>query len=432
MKPFHFSIRRSFDTMNVKENIRRMQVPLNFADFDIETINLSPRNETKSQAPKWAHKPKKVRNVLKEDRSCSPLSETEAMGDVHASDVQNIPGAQIEKEVTTVEPFTYSEVETKHLEKKLVRKLKEIKKKKEITIAHLDDAVRKFSSIDARRNGIGSRGGHIAREQKDPGPHNGHFPPAYDHLFLATTPMKLPKVQLYSKEPLIQPEWDHRFIEGKLLSVEKDNMIPVLDSNSSIVDDNRSRPSTTESSSRNRGSRVSLFRREISRFRESNKRRYQISASDPSMQPRSHTAPSSSGGVDFDFNLVPSPTPAAPQQHKASSVDRNYRKRLGSDPHYPNWVLRGRIPLITIASKLWETLMSEARESAFDVLSSDLLEIHQYKTPPSVVVSVMGFISILLGLDPTWETAKTMVLSNFKLLTTYIREVNEILSLKNC
>ena len=91
------------------------------------------------------------------------------------------------------------------------------------TDKHRMDSLLKKLQKDPRMTGIGSNGGHIARQNKDPGPLNGHRSISRQDSFISIADIGKemegrapPKVFLY--RDLNHPDWNHRFIEGALLS----------------------------------------------------------------------------------------------------------------------------------------------------------------------------------------------------------------------
>lgn len=384
---------------------RRMQIPHQLASFKLDPSLSTLQPVNSSPTCGW----KRIRNPSlspKGKKNSTIESEFDVIFEAAAVVVEARQQTPIETEDEELKlKITTDQRKT---QKFITSKLSDIKRRTNSNILVLDNVLKNVSSNDTRCSGIGSSGGHIAREQKAPGPHNGHFPPKREHLFLATAVAKNVKIPLLSKGQLIQPEWDRRFIEGKVLSNYSDDA-------SSCTESNIRRPSTT-----GRLSRVSNFRQEIVKFREQNKRNSRSPSFGDPLIPRATTAPSRlATSLDLNLNLVPYDIGASRYSNSSSSR----RQSLVS------LFLREKIPLDVIAHKLWNTLIGELKSSGKDVTSADLYEVHQYLSPPQYAISILGFICTLMGVEPTWAQAKNILLSDCKLLCVYLAEVIEILNL---
>ena len=206
---------------NEKIHKRRSQVsPFFPIGFKLDSLNPSKKPKNSSsllQSASWRN----INNTFPtEKRNKSPSKVIE--GDIISKAVEAYYGAKSR-------PITAEDFENESFSSKIIvdqikgdllmtRKMTMIRTNTSKNIAALNNILVRVSTSDSRETGVGSRGGHIAREVKSPGPHNGHNPPQKPHLFLATEVVLLPKPILYAKEPLIQPVWDHRFTEGKMLS----------------------------------------------------------------------------------------------------------------------------------------------------------------------------------------------------------------------
>ena len=364
---------------NEKIHKRRSQVsPFFPIGFKLDSLNPSKKPKNSSallQTSSWRNL---NNNSQTEKRNKSPSKVID--GDIISKAVEAYYGAKSK-------PITAEDFENESFSSKIIvdqikgdllmtRKMSMIRTNTSKNITALNNVLVRVSTSDSRESGVGSRGGHIAREVKSPGPHNGHNQPQKPHLFLATEVVILPKPILYAKEPLIQPIWDHRFTEGKTLSP------PLLSeghggNNESISEDSNSsgdRPHTT-----GKINKATLFRQEILKSRDL-KRRHSAS---------SESYLSKTTNSELEFNLVALPAPSIDSSENAS------QKSVKSFQEYaPGHRLkpRGKIPLIVIAQKLWNTLSFELQESGYDITKGDLAEVHQYVAPPSDAIIVMGFI----------------------------------------
>lgn len=408
-----YYIRKSSMITSDKMDKRRMRVPLQFSEFKLDPLSAQNSNSGSPNITETNWKSNRQSPSPSIEKHSLPVN-SPAVG-IALKPLES--GSDVSLPISLDEYAIKAkiEIDNKRTEKLLKRRLQDVKNNADKNIYILDNVLRKFSSKDCRVSGVGSVGGHIAREQKAPGPHNGHHPPSRDHLFLATSlaVAKLPKVRLHSREAKIQPDWDSRFIEGRVLSREV-RLSKLGSKVADVLDESESRPSTT-----GKISKVSQFRKEITNFRESNRKYAAISASNDSFLSREQTPKSRpSTSLNKQFRLVPSP-PLSPQYFDM----RTQREEKSAAPLNLPLYLREKIPLITIAQQLWDTLTVELRASGEDISTSDLSEVHQYILPPKHAVVIMGFICTLVGADPTWSSAKSVLLAECKMLRNYLTEV---------
>jgi hypothetical protein len=71
----------------------------------------------------------------------------------------------------------------------------------------------------------------------------------------------------------------------------------------------------------------------------------------------------------------------------------------------------------------WSELEQELTVVAEGVTASDLAEIASWLKPPVAAVDIIGYICILLGVNPDWATAKKLLLKNIPLLHHFILKV---------
>jgi len=328
---------------------------------------------------------------------------------------------------------------------------------------HLTGLINKVETTDSRRNGVGSSGGHIARELKARGPLNGHRPvsrgqvsPLNHHQYI------LPKIRPEPKE-LSLPEWNGRFVLERCLT-------PKVETTSGKV------------------SRSSVFREEILKFRDISSTRRLMSS----------TAPASNVDAKIRYspmnfeNRVGSPTTATTRRGSRSSYDskpksspqQNKNKSQLSSPLKKGHALIKRVStagsrrskspaagtlkrlkkskspkktdkkkvdvvyvfdqhqqkqqhqqqqqqylspfLIQMAMHVWDKLLLELRDSGIKIKYRDLIELAALREPTENVVMLMGYISVLLGLKPTWQAARASLFKELSPMQMYLKEVEPL------
>ena len=99
-----------------------------------------------------------------------------------------------------------------------------VKESSSTNIARINKVLKKAEDMECLRNGIGSRGGHIARQLGAPGPTNGHTPIKDSDRLHVSSEAKMSEEDMLSalkggrRRPFAPPEWDHNHVEGKSLS----------------------------------------------------------------------------------------------------------------------------------------------------------------------------------------------------------------------
>ena len=79
--------------------------------------------------------------------------------------------------------------------------------KRDISSPFIKEKFIKQLEDDVRKSGVGSAGGHIARELSSPGPLNGHRPISAEDRFVNPLKIKFTDIKLHSNDPLNLPEW---------------------------------------------------------------------------------------------------------------------------------------------------------------------------------------------------------------------------------
>lgn len=84
----------------------------------------------------------------------------------------------------------------------------------------IENTLQRASSLDCRANGIGSRGGHIARELKSPGPLNGNFKAKKGEFFFEHIKHfreLSSQLEMAKMSKVRNPDWRHQFINHNSL-----------------------------------------------------------------------------------------------------------------------------------------------------------------------------------------------------------------------
>ena len=223
---------------------------------------------------------------------------------------------------------------------------------------------------DVRDSGIGSDGGHIAREIKTPGPHNGHTPNVAEMLLLHTGFIaNFHSVQLYSGEEVVQPDWNHRF------GIRSNQLVPIRSKTANI---------------KTKKIKTSL-RNEIRKYKSKSINEIDISA----QQPKDFYGLKLLESDVTDNNSISNSTwiSNTSQEYEVrpmrSSIDLNkYIKEEDED----NLAI-----LNDISQQLWASLIHQLRKDGFKINYNDLVEINQYASPPSIAVDVFGYICVIVG-----------------------------------
>lgn len=302
----------------------------------------------------------------------------------------------------------------KHTKRKIDIHYIQGKKTAEENTEHLSKVLDKIT-FDARTHGVGSRGGHIARELKSPGPINGHSVVSDFDKFISPAnffPKHLPKMSFKPKK-LDRPDWDEYFAAGNALALRK------------IVDDVPGKPS-----------RTSNFRQEILKYRVGSAKKRLLSNSEPvipthqDLQQEKVEKPMN----DLDMLLAEMDDIDNKQTDKKKKGKTEITSvaigELGIDqpseaPPVQKIAVRPRQPpeLVNLAHQLWQTLIEELRASALAIDYKDILEISVFREPPEFIVVLVGYWCLLLGLKPTWHAAKSSLFLELMPLQNFLREV---------
>ena len=233
--------------------------------------------------------------------------------------------------------------------------------------------------------GVGSKGGHIARELKSPGPLNGHIPISpKDRLtfFHGYTPK--PKKKEYHLLEL--PVWNDRFTTQKTLSVDP-----------------------FQRSAKPLGHTANV-KRDIQTYLSMSKSLYSMDDSESTT------------------NHKPSVTHKITQK-TMNSYYNDPNNSLFNDNVFPDEsdeeveVQAYPSTMVRSAEKLWKRMVVELKCEAMRIHYVDLVEIAKLQAPSAVIVNIIGYLCILLGVQPTWEAAKRYLFKECVPLLKFLHEV---------
>lgn len=353
-------------------------------------------------------------------------------------------------------------------------------------LKRLSNTIKQAELVDCRGTGIGSKGGHIAREFKAAGPHNGHNPINKDDIY--KNPFASESISRYLDVSRIATSLNHP------------------DWNQSILCD--------EDAPTDKLIRKSAFKHNLEKLREESLSKKSIEARSrekhvrliynnnsmlPSLkgQPNSgHTSPAPSPTVHLDGDvdnskgeLTSSESPKTTERKRSNQVKRikpksakvSAKARLGSASHsneqfstldqnaqlaadlsksmatLPQFIkeiqeadhlyrvrpktmsaifpeastvkssynarLRPSNNITRGVEAVWNSLVAAMRERAMEILYKDLVKISDLRAAPRPVVLVVGYVAILLGISPQWIAMKRAIFKELVPLQNFLNEV---------
>lgn len=225
--------------------------------------------------------------------------------------------------------------------------------------------VEKIIENSYRLNAIGAQGGHIARALQSPGPHNGHTYVAPDDRYIniykdLLKPVKIPP----PKDLSSRPEWSFPPPSYHFSDEKEEN--------------------TDEFATVGVDSSDEVFKHDISLFRAY--QRPSTTSSLPSLvslRPITYNTPSSSS------------SPSSPTH---GEIER--------------------------AKLIWKHLLDELCAAADAIEYHDLVELASLRSPHETISWTVGYIGILLGLDPSWAASKRSLLHEIVPLQRFLHLAN--------
>ena len=83
-------------------------------------------------------------------------------------------------------------------------------------------------------------------------------------------------------------------------------------------------------------------------------------------------------------------------------------------------------PLPEEAWEEWEDMLKALHIVAVEVNGNDLMEFSCWLKPPPAAVDILGYLCILLGLNPEWGTMKRLLLRNIPALLNFVHKVFQV------
>ena len=80
--------------------------------------------------------------------------------------------------------------------------------------------------------------------------------------------------------------------------------------------------------------------------------------------------------------------------------------------------------LVRAAAGVWDGLIDNLREAANAIQYRDLVELARMREPPAVILPIVGYVSVLLGLTPSWLSARRSLFKELVPLQKFLREVD--------
>jgi len=280
------------------------------------------------------------------------------------------------------------------------------------TVGRIDQVFDITTKVNMRQHGIGSKGGHIARELGAPGPINGHrkIMPKDKLVFYHGShqpkgdPRKHVKVQL--------PEWNHRFKNLNTISVDPfKKPFPVVKLHNVKRDvqeylslsrslsllppehmDSRQPihpPADEDELESVTGFETSKFRR-TKLIDESNFHKYYNDKNNTIFNEDSVFADADQWEVEVE-EMRP----------------------------YPSALVRS-------AEKLWQRMIVDLKCAALRIEYRHMVELANCHAPASMAVDVVGYIAVLLGVKPTWSHARRYLFRECVPLLQFLHEVEPL------
>jgi hypothetical protein len=80
--------------------------------------------------------------------------------------------------------------------------------------------------------------------------------------------------------------------------------------------------------------------------------------------------------------------------------------------------------LVRTAAGVWDSLVENLYAAAEAVMYRDLVEVANMREPPASVVTIVGYLCVLLGLTPSWQVARRSLFKELIPLQKFLREVD--------
>jgi len=257
-------------------------------------------------------------------------------------------------------------------------------------VDHINRLLKKASTNEPRKTGTGSWGGPIARKVKSPGPHNGI---TYEATGIRSPQLNLTPEQMQEimkdHDDVYLEEWDRNFTVGMQLSEKIKRSDIVYDV---------------------------LFKSEIKKFKslepilslthkcylasgfEEGAKKVASAESPPKIESAGFLERDSSPSILEVAHVGGSVTTmSVPSSTANSSGNKSPKKQLSPRPQT---CAIGGVKLA------WQEMVISMHMCTASLTYKDLTDIACMRCPPAFVVHLMGFIGVLLGLEPSWQAAK--------------------------
>ena len=265
--------------------------------------------------------------------------------------------------------------------------MKSLKEKTKKNAKKIESILNLAKAVGSLGSGIGS-GGYISRQLKAPGPHNGHNYVA-PHERLIQSDLKLPdNIDDYlpkPKELVHDHPWDKNFVVARSISRDAYDEIKKITTFSALQIEVKEmcgksglatpNPKTIDSST--------------NADHESSDVEYMSTKSKEETE----------NGDDYEDEF----------EDEINAVDDSKQQQHGSN-------------IELTAEQQWMKNLQRVHFIGSIVLHIDLWEVSQYFEPPEIVVDVVGYLCILLGLKPTWDSAQGYL----------FKEINQVMKFLMC
>jgi hypothetical protein len=284
--------------------------------------------------------------------------------------------------------------------------LKRIKKESISNQKRISFIMKRHQKLNPLANGIGSWGGPIARQVKSPGPHNGI---KYECKGLMSPKLNLTQKQMdeimKDHGSIYLPEWDRNHTVAGSISKDPKEVIPVKDK---------------------------LFRAEIKKFRTGElaiglrNQLYEEAYISPELYEHVYEKRDNDAAGMTGVKMM-RPKPTSPL--KGDTTTSLTATSVETQDSISNIVTTVSEPMEDGLEKVhirWIEEVVRLHATVQDLTYKDIVDIACLREPPEFVESMIGYISHLLGLKPTWAAAKRSMFHEIFSLLVFLTEVDPL------
>lgn len=276
--------------------------------------------------------------------------------------------------------------------------LREIQLTAQGNMQRLSAVIQLAKDIRVIESGIGSAGGHIAREMGSPGPINGHnLVRPWEKAHTDVVSNAQTHEMLVPPKEIFQPNWNRNHVTAKVLSMDTPPEKVVKDP---------------------------LFLQEIQQFRH------------PDSVPRTAThelqgRPRSAPTTSASKKLLPRSYVDSKEKHidellRAGGSGSGGGRGGGVPDCIDDSVTRTDDSNLADAQHKWSEAVKQLRSTAKELVYKDLTELTALREPPESLANLVAFVCILLGLQPTWKAAKRALFKELISLQNFLTEVDPL------